>query len=109
MIEIGFHHCCPTNPVLQKRKTVFNEALQAMKHFPHMPKLNGASLLPPGEGQDEGIHAIGSLGHLIPSPQPSPGGRGSLWGGSGFQHEFRFVGFVDFVANSLNAGNAACP
>jgi hypothetical protein len=43
-----------------------------MKRVPHLPQLNDASLLPPGEGQDEGINEIGSLAIPIPSPQPSP-------------------------------------
>jgi hypothetical protein len=30
-----------------------------MKRFPDMTKLNGAFLLPSGEGQDEGINEIG--------------------------------------------------
>jgi hypothetical protein len=37
---------------------------------PHMPKPNGASLLPPGEGQDEGINEIGSPGHSDPLTPP---------------------------------------
>jgi hypothetical protein len=36
-----------------------NGAVQMMKRFPDMTQLSGASLLPSGEGQDEGIKEIG--------------------------------------------------
>jgi hypothetical protein len=53
-----------------------------MKRVPDMTQLSGASLLPPGEGQDEGIKEIGKLHRFDPLTQPSPGGRGSLWDSS---------------------------
>lgn len=37
---------------------------------------NEESLLPPGEGKDEGVIAARSASTNSPSPQPSPGGRG---------------------------------
>jgi hypothetical protein len=37
-----------------------------MKRVPHISQLNGASLLPPGEGQDEGINELGGSGHSDP-------------------------------------------
>jgi len=37
-----------------------------MKRFPDMTPLNGASLLPSGEGQDEGINEIGKLRRFDP-------------------------------------------
>jgi hypothetical protein len=37
-----------------------------MKCFPHLSQLNAASLLPPGEGQDEGINQICSPGDSDP-------------------------------------------
>jgi hypothetical protein len=47
-----------------------------MKRFPHLPQLNEASLLPPGEGQDEGINQIGSPGDFDPlAPALSRGER----------------------------------
>jgi hypothetical protein len=37
-----------------------------MKRFPDMTQLSGASLLPSGEGQDEGIKEIGKLHRFDP-------------------------------------------
>jgi hypothetical protein len=36
-------------------------------------------LLPSGEGQDEGDQ-LKEFNELLPSPHPSPGGRGGWWG-----------------------------
>jgi len=60
------NYCCPTNPVLKKCKALYNGALQIMKCFPDMTQLSGASLLPLGEGQDEGINEIGTLRRFGP-------------------------------------------
>jgi hypothetical protein len=52
MADAGYryYHYCPTNPVLQKRNARCNGAVQTMKRFSDMTELNGAFLLPSGEG-----------------------------------------------------------
>jgi hypothetical protein len=41
-----------------------------------------ASLLPPGEGQDEGINKIKALAFRSPHPNPLPEGEGIKWDSS---------------------------